>query len=161
MAKLEFSGLSDYIASLERLEASVDGITKKALYQGAAVVADDIRASVESLPTDESYGTQKHPAKGIKKGQKEALAKGLGVAPFQEDEGMIHTLIGFSGYSNYPTKKYPKGQPLALIARVAESGTSFSRKTPFVRKAIRKEKPKAEQAMKEVFEKEIDKIMKE
>ena len=50
--------------------------------------------------------------------------------------------------------------PLALIARIAESGTSFSQKTPFVRKALKTAKPKAEAEMKKVFETEIERTMK-
>lgn len=160
MAKLEFTGLDSYIAELERLRTSAEGITKKALYEGVAIVADDMRDAVEALPTDERWGTQGKPSNGIRKGQKEALASGLGVAPFQSEGDRIDTLVGFSGYSNYKTPKYPDGQPLALIARVAESGTSFSKKTPFVRKAVRKAKPKAEAKIKEVFESEIEKTMK-
>lgn len=157
MAKFEFTGLDSYIAELERLRTSADGIAKKALYEGAAVVADEVREAVDSIPVhvkgDANSG-------GITDGQKEALAKGLGVAPFQSEGDRIDTLVGFSGYSDYKTKLYPNGQPLALIARVAESGTSFSKKTPFARKAFRKAKPKAEAKMKEVFESEIEKTMK-
>lgn len=157
MAKFEFTGLDSYIAELERLRTSAEGITKKALYEGAAVVADEVRAAVEALPVHVKGNKN---SGGITEGQKEALAKGLGVAPFQTEGDRIDTLVGFSGYSDYKTKLYPDGQPLALIARVAESGTSFSKKTPFARKAFRKAKPQAETKMKEVFEGEIEKIMK-
>lgn len=159
MAKLEFTGLDSYIAELEKLRQSAEGITKKALYEGAGVTADEIRSAVEALPTDNDRSAG-HYLKGITDEQKAALAKGLGVATFQSEGDRIDTLVGFSGYSNYKTPKYPDGQPLALIARVAESGTSFSKKTPFVRKAVRKAKPKAEAKMKEVFESEIEKAMK-
>ncbi len=73
---------------------------------------------------------------------------------------MINTLVGFSGYSDYATRKYPNGQPLALIARVAESGNSFTDKTPFMALAVRKARKPAQEKMKEVFENEIDEIMK-
>lgn len=39
MAKLTFTGLDGYIAQLEKLRQSADGITKKALYEGAGVTA--------------------------------------------------------------------------------------------------------------------------
>ena len=52
MAKLTFTGLDGYIAQLEKLRQSADGITKKALYEGAGVTADEIRSAVEALPTD-------------------------------------------------------------------------------------------------------------
>lgn len=159
MAKFTFTGLDGYIAQLEKLRQSAEGITKKALYEGAGVTADEIRDAVEALPTDNDRSAG-HCPKGITDGQKEALEKGLGIAPFQTEGDRIDTLVGFSGYSDYKTKKYPDGQPLALIARIAESGTSFSKKTPFVRKALKTAKPKAEEEMKKVFEGEIEKIMK-
>ena len=106
MAKLTFTGLDGYIAQLEKLRQSADGITKKALYEGAGVTADEIRSAVEALPTDSDRSA------------------------------------------------------LALIARIAESGTSFSQKTPFVRKALKTAKPKAEAEIKKVFETEIKRTMK-
>lgn len=72
----------------------------------------------------------------------------------------MDTLVGFTGYSDLITPKHPKGMPLALIARIAESGTSFSQKTPFVRKALKTAKPKAEAEIKKVFETEIKRTMK-
>lgn len=160
MAKISFDGVSAYIADLERLRANSEGITKKALYEGASVVADELRAAVKSLPTDNDRSAGHYP-KGITDEQKDALIQGLGIAPFQSEGDRVDTLVGFSGYSDYKTKKYPNGQPLILIARVAESGTSFSKKTPFARKAVRRAKPQTEAKIKEVFESEIEKIMKE
>lgn len=159
MAKITFTGTSEYITALEKLKRDTGEITREALYEGVDVTADEVRNAIEALPTDDdrSYG---HYRKGIASGQKKALLEGLGVSPFREDGGMIDALVGFSGYSDYETQKYPNGQPLALIARVAESGTSFSKKTPFMAPAVRKARKPAQEKMKEVFEKEIDKIMK-
>lgn len=158
MAKIAFKGLSEYIASLEKLGRDAGGITRKALYEGVDVTADEVRNAIEALPTDDRRGH--HRRKGITSGQKKALLDGLGVAPFREDGDMINTLVGFSGYSDYATRKYPNGQPLALIARVAESWNSFTDKTPFMAPAVRKARKPAQEKMKEVFENEIDEIMK-
>ena len=158
MAKLTFTGLDGYIAQLEKLRQSADGITKKALYEGAGVTADEIRSAVEALPTDNDRSAG-HYLKGITDEQKAALAKGLGVASFQSEGDRIDTLVGFTGYSDLITTEHPKGVP-ALIARIAESGTSFSQKTPFVRKALKTAKPKAEAEIKKVFETEIKRTMK-
>ena len=89
MAKLTFTGLDGYIAQLEKLRQSADGITKKALYEGAGVTADEIRSAVKALPTDNDRSAG-HYLKGITDEQKAALAKGLGIAPFQsEGTGLI------------------------------------------------------------------------
>ena len=47
-----------------------------------------------------------------------------------------------------------------MIARIAESGTSFSKKTPFMRKAIQASKKIAEKKMEETFENGIKENMK-
>ncbi len=160
MAKITFSGLSEYITALEKISEKSGGITRKVLYEGVAVTADEVRSAIEALPTDNDRSAG-HYLKGITDGQKRALLDGLGVSKFRETGEMLDALVGFSGYSDYKTKKHPNGQPLALIARVAESGTSFSKKTPFMAKAVRKAKKPAEEKMKEVFESEIERIMKE
>ena len=163
MAKLTFTGLDGYIAQLEKLRQSADGITKKALYEGAGVTADEIRSAVEALPTDNDRSAG-HYLKGITDEQKAdifSVLEQFSIAPLVQSEGdRIDTLVGFTGYSDIQTPKYPQGQPLALIARIAESGTSFSQKTPFVRKALKTAKPKAETEMKKVFETEIKRTMK-
>ena len=64
----------------------------------------------------------------------------------QNENGYINVKLGFDGYNSVKTKKYPKGQPNALIARVTESGSSYRTKTPFIRPAVRATKKAAEQA---------------
>lgn len=161
MAKITFYGMEEYMTKLERLEESSEDLAKKALHEGAGILADEVRANLENLPTDECWGTQAEPVKGIRKIQKKGLIESFGVAPIRNDNGYFHTHVGFDGYNSVKTKKHPKGQPNQMIARIAESGTSFSRKTPFVARAVRKARDPAKAKMKEVFENGIDEIMKE
>ena len=121
MAKLTFTGLDGYIAQLEKLRQSADGITKKALYEGAGVTADEIRSAVEALPTDNDRSAG-HYLKGITDEQKAVLAKGLGVAPFQSEGDRIDTLVGFTGYSDIQTPKYPQGQGFIAATSMTEQG---------------------------------------
>ena len=46
-----------------------------------------------------------------------------------------------------------------MIARAVESGTTFSDKIPFVRPAVNASKARAEKAMVETLDEEINKIM--
>lgn len=164
MAKLTFTGFEEYIEKLERLGQNSEGIAKQVLYEGAGIVADEIRKEVENLPIDEKWGTPDHQATGIRKKQKEGLlgniGDGMGISEMQKDNGTIHVRIGFKGYNGIRTKRYPKGQPNRMIARAVESGTSFSKKIPFSRKAVKRAEAPARKKMKEVFEKGIDTIMK-
>ena len=80
MAKITFTGIEEYMAALQKLGESTEGIAKKALYEGANIVADEMRAGIDALPTDESWGTQKNPAKGIREKQKQGLQEGFGIS---------------------------------------------------------------------------------
>lgn len=161
MAKITFTGFEQYMAKLEKLEINSEAIAKKALYEGAKIAADEMRNSIDSIPVQEEWGTKADPAKGIKSEQKKGLQDGFGISEMRNDDGYINVRIGFHGYNSIKTKAYPKGQPNAMIARSVESGTSFLRKTPFVSRAVRKTKKLAENKIREVFEKEIEEIMKE
>ncbi|MGN0134734.1 MAG: HK97-gp10 family putative phage morphogenesis protein [Anaerotignum sp.] len=160
MAKITFTGLEHYMAQLEALEKNSEGISKQALYEGAKIAADEMRKSIDDIPVQEEWGTKADPAKGIREEQKKGLQEGFGISSMENDSGSIHVRLGFHGYNTFRTKKYPNGQPNAMIARSVESGTSFLRKTPFTAKAVRKSKIPAEAKMKEVFESEIEKAMK-
>ena len=78
--------------------------------------------------------------------QKKGLLEGFGVSPIQNSDGYINVKIGFAGYNSVKTKKYPKGQPNALIARVTNSGSSYRQKTRFVDKAVSSTRNQAEKA---------------
>ena len=164
MAELTITGLEEYIEKLKRLEKNSEGIAKQALYEGAGIVADEIRKEVENLPIDEKWGTPEHQATGIRKKQKKGLlgniGDGMGISEMRKDNGVINVRIGFRGYNEIKTKLYPKGQPNRMIARAVESGTSFSKKIPFSRKAVKWAEVPAREKIREVFEKGIEDSMK-
>lgn len=161
MAKVTFKNGDDYIAKLSKLSGKAKtNVIGPAIYSGADVVTNEIRDQLEKMPTDESYGTPSKPAKGISKYQKEGLLRSLGVASMQDDGGFLNVKIGFDGYNGIATKRWPKGQPNQMVARAAESGTSWMRKNQPIKKAISKSKNTAITAMKETADKNIEKIMK-
>lgn len=84
------------------------------------------------------------------------LLKGLKITKVYEtpsDDG-INVHIGFYGYDGEPTKQYPKGTPIPLIAMAREYGTSRGeKKVPFFRKSFAKKD--IEQAMLEVQDRYI------
>ena len=172
MFKMEMKGVDEYIATLKRISDNSEAILNKALYEGAGVMAEELKTQIEALPTvkDEYnlvvYSNEK---RGVKEGakyklsetQKKGLLDSLGIAPFNVKNGVVDTHIGFDGYNDIKTKKYPKGQPNQLIAQVIESGSSFFTKKPFIRKAARVGKAKTEETMIEVIDKEINRLNKE
>ena len=85
---------------------------------------------------------------------------GLGFSPVNQDKkGFWNSQIGYEGYNDVKTEKFPQGQPNLLIARAVESGTSFRIKTPFVRPAVQKTRTQAVKAMEKVIDEASDNIM--
>lgn len=160
MATIKFKNLEAYELRLSRLGQRAPEICGMAIYQGAKIVTDEIRKGIESLPVIRGYGTQSDPLPGgVTAAQKEGLREGLGITPMAEENGSYNVKVGFDGYNKTKTAQHPQGQPNQLVARGAESGTSWKQKSPFVRPAVTRAKPEAEKKMAEVIDREISKIM--
>ena len=145
------TGMEDYVAYVERLAENSEEILGEAVYDMAKVVADKVRANIQALdaaPKGKTtyYVTETMIKSQLSEEQKKGLLDGFGVSPMQDNNGYFNVKMGFDGYNSIKTKKYPKGQPNALIARVTESGSSYREKTPFIRPAVRATKKAAEQA---------------
>lgn len=163
MAKLTVNLSDEYASMLSQLVANADALSKQAIYEGAKVAADAIKAEIGALPEGEYHILKKGQKFGyVPTRQKEALQKGLGIAAMERDKnGDWNAKIGFNGYgSNTETKKYPKGLPVAMLARSVESGSSVRNKTPFVRPAMQKAKNKILAAMERTVDEAITKIVK-
>ena len=161
MAKITFPGLSDYELMISKLSKGVDDIAGKAIYAGAGIVADAIKENIKALPIVRGYGTEKDPLPGgVTAPQKAGLIDGMGISPMQDDGGYLNVKIGFDGYNATKTDKYPQGQPNQLVARGVESGTSWKKKSPFIRPAINASKQRAEDEMARILDQEIEKVMK-
>lgn len=142
-------GLDSYISYLQRIDLVTDEAIGEAVYEMAKVVADSVRSGIQALPTVSNaanIATYKKGYSRLSDEEKQGLLDGFGVSPMQDDGGYINVKLGFDGYNGVKTKKYPKGQPNALIARVTESGSSYREKTPFIRPAVSASKKQAEQA---------------
>ena len=142
-------GLNNYIAYLQSIEAVTDEMIGEAVYDRAKVVADKVRANIEALPAvsnEANIATYREGYSRLSEPEKQGLMDGFGVSPLQDDSGYLNVKLGFDGYNSIKTKKYPQGQPNALIARVTESGSSYREKTPFIRPAVNAARKPAEKA---------------
>lgn len=151
----EFTGLDEYIEALRRAGENAEGMAKKALYEGAKIMADEIRQGVTSIRTD---GVPEAEKKRREK-QKAGLLDSLGISEMRNDNGYINVKIGFVGYNDVKTPKYPNGQPNQMIARTFNSGNSFTRKQSFFDKAVRNAKDRAEREMQRRLEIELEHVM--
>ena len=163
MAKIDFKS-EEYLKKLSNLERKAkEEVIGAALFDGAAIVADEVKAGINALPTAPAsqWGTPEHPLPGINPKQKAGLIASFGIAPAQDDgSGYYHVKLGFDGYNDIKTKRWPNGQPNQLIARSAERGTSFMTATPFMKRSVARARGRCEKAMQTRADAEIQKIMK-
>lgn len=154
-------GLDSYIAYLQSIEAVTDEMIGEAVYDMAKVVADKVRANIEALPAvsnEANIATYREGYSRLSEPEKQGLMDGFGVSPLQDDSGYRNVKLGFDGYNSIKTKKYPQGQPNALIARVTESGSSYREKTPFIRPAVNAARKPAEKAGQAKIDEKIKSI---
>ena len=162
MATIRFSKLREYELMLGKIGDASKDICGAAIYEGAKIIADEVKNNLNSLnvTTDElaMLKAKKGEPTYITQRAKEGLIKSFGVTPMsQDDDGIYNVKLGFDGYNDVKTKKWPKGQPNQLIARACESGSSAMIKQPFFREAVQKTKKKAESRMAEVLDEKIKK----
>ena len=132
MAKIEFSGIDEYIRKLEALGANVEGICKYAVYDAAGMVVEAIK---DNTPVDTG-----------------ALRESAALKPFQNKDGYIYTQVVFEGTDE-------RGHPNPVKARVLESGSSTRQKHPFIRPAVNRVKRAAELSIETALQKKIDQII--
>ena len=162
MATIRFSKLRDYELMLGKIGYASKDICGAAIYEGAKSIADEVKSNLNALNTTTDELAMLKAKKGeptyITQRAKEGLIKSFGVTPMSQDEdGIYNVKLGFDGYNDVKTKKWPKGQPNQLIARACESGSSAMIKQPFFRGAVQKTKKKAESRMAEVLDEKIKK----
>lgn len=161
MARIEFKGLDQYMEKLNRISAlSRDKVIGAAVYDGAAVITDEVRAALEAVPTDDRH---QHGEKSIGPSaeDKQAVLDALGIARIQNDNGFLNVKVGFTkDYTGDPTPGYPRGKPILMLARSIRSGTSWMQGNDFIKAALRRSRKQAIMAMKMRVEMEIQDIMK-
>lgn len=163
MAKIEFKGIDEYAKVLAAIGNESEEIIKSAVYKGAAIVADEIKSGINSIPIQEGnnglppVGTPENKLYGISRKQKGDLMDSFGLAPMENNGDYIQTKAGVDGYGSIPTKKYPGGVPNVMLMRSIESGTSFRDKHPVFRQATNRARKRAEEAMKNEIDNQMQK----
>ena len=157
MAKINVGkGISEYTKRLSKLYDISRECIGKTVYVGAEVVIDAMVSELRALPVDNRVVKKGEKIKGINYKQKAGLLKGFGVARMQERNDFYNVKLGFAGYNDMKTNKYPGGQPNSVIARSVVAGTTFRQKNDFVGRAIRKSEADANQKMIETWDKYLD-----
>jgi len=90
------------------------------------------------------------------------MLESMGITPVKMDKnGWWNAKIGFDGYDARKSKRWPKGVPNQLKARVLESGTKDGRikKHEIIKKALRANRDRVEKAMEEELDKYFEKYL--
>lgn len=161
MATISFKGIDEYIKKIETLELKErDEVIGAAVYKGAGIAAKALKEAIEALPTDGGLGSSEHPLIGPNRIQKKALLDSFGITPMRNDNGFVNVKLGFDGYNSIKTKRWPKGQPNAMIARSVERGTTFMYPNKFIQKTVRRINKQVVGEMQTVVDEKINAIMK-
>ena len=155
MATWKFEGLDKYIEYLRKLDAESDDMIRKAVYNGAGVVADQVRHSINGIRVDDSHDKIKT---GPTSQQKAGLASGFGISRMKNDDGYVNVHLGFAGRNGRKPKKRAQAEANITVARNVESGTPWMTKQPFMRKAVNAAKKQCEQVMADTLDEEIKKL---
>ena len=154
MATVKLKGFESYELMLRRLEENADEIIGAGIYEGAKVLADSVKDQINALRTgDKSKYEEKR-----RQEQKKGLQESFGISVMRNDNGFINVKIGFDGYNDLKSARWPQGQPNAMVARIFESGTSFSSKQPFFKKGINQAKKASLDAMRMTIDERIHAI---
>lgn len=145
--KIEFQGLEEYQKQLDEIREHVPKVVNASLYDGAAVLANAVQEEINGL-------------KELTPEARNGLHEGLGVAHFWHEGDTVVTKIGWEGYNSKKTKRWPKGQPNAMIARSLIRGTSWQTANRFTQRAAKRVRQKCVDAMKNRFDKELQKYSK-
>lgn len=162
MASLKTEGVADVSLMFGKASNAGTPVAKMMVYDGARVMADEIRRETGGLAADkerflrpgEKYAVITHR-------DKRDLAAHLGITKIVKTSAGVRAVIGFAGYGSKKTHKYKKGLPMAMLARSLMKGTEVREKSAFIDTAVSKAGNKAEEAMAETGEKAIAKIFAE
>lgn len=158
MARLTIQGLDEFSMRLQELADHGEAISKAAVYAGAGVLVEAVKAEISALPEQQGYMPNGQQRNVVTRDEKAALLSHIGIAHMDSTGGKVTTAIGFDGYTAHTTKKYPNGVPVPLIARSIESGSSVRRKVPFLRNAANKAKAAVENAMREAADEQFQEL---
>lgn len=150
---MKVDGMEEISEMLNQLDVQAQSVASQALYEGAGLMADELQKSVKTIRTAQfkwasrTRGETRLPSPEEKEIVEKAAA---GIAKFKKNGTEVDTAVGFqnAGYADLNGKTVP----IPVIVNAINSGTSFMKKQPFVRKTKTAAGPKASAKMKETVE---------
>lgn len=157
MAELSLERIDDFIETCIFTDRELNRVLGRSIYKGGKVMGNAVGKVIKKLPVDDRKD-RSHRRSSITTKQKDGLDKSFGIARIKRGKHGLNVKIGFDGYNDVITKRWPKGQPNAMIARALNSGTSFLRKNPFMDATVMQNEQATLDAIEKEFDKQVDKL---
>ena len=156
--EMRVDGMAEISEMLDAFEEQAAGVAARALYEGAGIMAEEIKKGAESIRTAPFQYAKEGTRLPSPEEKEIVLAAAAGIAKFNKNGTEVDTSVGFrnSGYAELKGKMVP----IPKIVNAINSGTSFMNKQPFVRKSAKTATPKTLEAMRKRIEAEFDAIGK-
>ena len=157
---MNIEGLAELSEQLAQLGEKAQGVAALGLYEGAGIMAEEIKRGADTIRTEEFHyavfpaATQRLPTPEEKAIVQEA---GAGIAKFRKNGSEVDTSVGYrnAGYAELKGKSVP----IPKIVNAINSGTSFMQKQPFFRQAVNQGKTKASEAIIAKCEEEFNRLI--
>lgn len=155
---MKVDGVEALSEMLGQMEEKAPAVASGALYEGAGIMADEIRKGADTIRTEPFHYAVFVTRKPSPEEKAIVQAASAGIAKFNKNGAEVDTSVGFrnAGYAELKGKMVP----IPKIVNAINSGTSFMKKQPFVRKAATDATPKAIAAMQKYIEAEFEAIGK-
>ena len=154
---VKVDGMETISMMLQNLGDKAEGIASRGLFEGAGIMADEIRKEAAGIRT--GPGASREGARYATQEEKQIVMNAAaGIAKFKKNGTEVDTSIGFrnAGYAEINGKSVP----IPKIVNAINSGTSFMHKQPFVRKAANRAKERASEAIRASIEADVNGITK-
>lgn len=153
--RMQTIGTKELIAKLSMIGKNYGRIASQALYEGAAVVANEYKKATKEIVTQKRDKNEPRTEARYPTPEEKAAIK-IGISKFWHEGDEINTSIGAAeGYTTINGQK----KAIKLIANSINSGTSFMHKQPVFRKALSRARKPAQSVMEQVVNQELEKII--
>lgn len=155
---MKVDGMEEISEKLTQLAEKAQGVASRALYEGAGIMSDEVNRAVDAISTAPFHYAVFVTREPSPEEKAIVQAAGAGIARFDKNGAEVNTSVGYgnAGYADLNGKTVP----IAKIANAINSGTSFMKKQPFIRKAAANGGQKALNAMRQSIEDAFDKLTK-
>ena len=156
--EMKVDGMVEISELLEELDSKAPAVAAQALYEGAAVMRNGLQKQAETIRTAPFKYAKGGESRLPSPEEKEIVIQaGIGVAKFDKNGTEIDTSVGYrnAGYAELGGKT----KPIPQIVNSINSGTSFMKKQPFIRKGASANAQKAMTVMREKIESAFDEII--